>query len=198
VSFVAGLIDDPEALAKLYDKGYSQAQIAARAGVSRATVTKRFQKFGIARGQMGQSRPLSPEYDDAETLRRLYVDEGLSTAEIAKRARISKGAITYCLAKYGIRRPDDWTKPEKAPPPAPPPPVQIKPRGALPDKRYLELMHNVNGMGIVELARVNSVGTRTVNQWLAEHGVRRSWPTPWKPRAEREQDNNDSEQEQAA
>jgi hypothetical protein len=43
-------------------------------------------------------------YRDAETLRRLYHDEGLSTADIAERFDVGRSTTTRWLEKHGIER----------------------------------------------------------------------------------------------
>jgi hypothetical protein len=57
----------------------------------------RFRNVGAGRGVKDRL--------DTETLRRLYVEEGLTQSEIARRHECSAQFVSLLLREYGIRRP---------------------------------------------------------------------------------------------
>jgi len=78
----------------------SLSKVGEELGCSSGTVKNWLDKFGI------DTRPAPGEaeraYHDKELLRRLYVDEGLSTLEISRKLDCSKFSIQKWMKRYGI------------------------------------------------------------------------------------------------
>ena len=87
-------------LIKLYiEEQKSAAQIAEIIGCSRTTIQQRCRMYGI------KLRPRSRRKKkiDKTVLRRLYVEEGKSTDEIAEILGCTNGTIGNRLKEFGIR-----------------------------------------------------------------------------------------------
>ena len=84
-----------EAMAALYDQGWSGPRIATRFGCSTATVYRRLEAAGISR-----RRP-SPAVDRPSLLEAL--DAGLSAPDMAARFEVSVSAVCRALAREGLR-----------------------------------------------------------------------------------------------
>lgn len=93
---------DPETLRRLYhDEGLTLAEIGERFDRDRATIGHHFEKHGIERRGIGGG-PKDAAYKDAETLRRLHWDEGLSTVEMGERLGKDRSTLEYWFEKHGI------------------------------------------------------------------------------------------------
>lgn len=57
---------------------------------------ERFRNAGAGKGVKDQLTP--------QTLKRLYVDEGLTQSEIARRYRCTPQFVSLLVAEYGLRR----------------------------------------------------------------------------------------------
>jgi DNA-binding CsgD family transcriptional regulator len=93
----------PEVLRDLYGRqGLAMAEIAARFGCSVSGVRKLLLRHGIpVRSKLGKRvRPDDPL--SADVLRRLYVDERLPIAEVARRLDTSRDKVALRLRRYGI------------------------------------------------------------------------------------------------
>jgi len=101
-----------------------------------------------------------------ETLRQLYVVEGLSVAEVALRLGLSRGRVTAALDAAGIvRQRPGWIDS------APPDPIS---RGSL-IRLYVE-----DGMTVRQVAAALGTTTTRVNAALRRHGIPRR-PEPQSP-----------------
>ena len=103
-----------------------------------------------------------------ETLRRLYVTEGLTVTEVAERLDLPQRRVTAALQAAGIpRRRPGWTDG------APPSPITAQQLGDL----YVE-----HGNTVREVAAVLGTTTTRVNAALRRHGIaRRPEPAPPPP-----------------
>jgi DNA-directed RNA polymerase specialized sigma24 family protein len=99
--YVDSALDDEEKLKQLYeDEELSTYDIADRFGCCEYSVRKRLIEFGIERrSQSDYANRLLADHDE---LRRLYVEEGLSTLEIAKRAEETPSTVQYWMDKHDI------------------------------------------------------------------------------------------------
>lgn len=104
---------DEETMRELYvDKQMSITDIAERFDVGSTTIEQWLNKHGIERRDTG-GKPDDAPYKDPEILRELYIDEGLTRAEIADELDCSMGDVRYHIEKHDIiteARP--WRDPE--------------------------------------------------------------------------------------
>src|SRR5581483_1856512 len=107
-----------DGLRRLYfEERLSLAEIAERAGCSTIAVAKRSRKAGItARPRGGPNHPLD-ESAVADLLRDLYIEQGLSVLEVARRLGHGRDWVVDRLDRYGLpsRR---WQKKPRPPLPA--------------------------------------------------------------------------------
>jgi len=93
---------DEEVLKELYIKQEkSLSEIAAHLGCSKQTVLNWIEKFGIETRNTAKE---DAEYRDKKTLRRLYVDKGMSLNEVADEIGCAKQTVSKYMKKYGIER----------------------------------------------------------------------------------------------
>jgi transposase-like protein len=151
----------------LLDQGLRVAEIASELGVSDSSVLDRMRAHGWTgppRRPRGPSRNASPSPKE-ESLRQLYVTEGLTVAEVAHRLGQSHGRVTAALHAAGIaRRRPGWTD---GTPPAPITAEQLT-------ELYVE-----NGKTVREVAAILNTTTTRVNAALRRHGIPRR-PEPQK------------------
>ena len=95
-------LDNQDNLKRLYKKeALTTYEIADKFDCSEYSVRQRLKKFNIDR------RSASSDYahdllSDSDELERLYVDERLSTIEIAERADTTPSAVRYWMRQHGI------------------------------------------------------------------------------------------------
>ena len=151
----------PDQVRALLDQGLRVPQIADRLGVSETTVQKIIREQGWTsppRRPRGPTRNAPPN-PPAWTLRRLYVTEGLSIAEVAQRLGISRGRVTAALEAAGIpRHRPGWANGE------PPPPIT---------KTQLDDLYVNAGRSIGEVATTLNTTTTRVVKALRRHGIPR-------------------------
>jgi transposase len=98
---------DEETLRRLYhNEGLSQREIAERLNCGISTVPKWMDRHGIETRSIAGHRG-SDEWREActeENLRRLHVEDGLSTVEIADKYDVTPGAVYRQLDKYDLCR----------------------------------------------------------------------------------------------
>lgn len=93
---------DEETMRRLYvDEQQSFRQIAEKFDVGTTTIEEWLKKHGIERRDSG-GKPDDAAYKDPETLRELYVGEGLTRAQIAERLDCSMGDVRYHMEKHDI------------------------------------------------------------------------------------------------
>ena len=98
-----------DVLRKLAAEGLTAEEIAERLGRTPAGVRLRAKQWGVKLVDPGEAKPAEarPKERPAnweEELRRLYVEEGRSLAEIGRMYGLSDSTIAYHLEKYGIAR----------------------------------------------------------------------------------------------
>jgi predicted DNA-binding protein YlxM (UPF0122 family) len=104
-------------LRQLYlDEQLSIRAIAARERVSTRMVYDALKRYGIPRRANGYHQPATPPLLDADTLRRLYLDEHYSIRGIAAHCQVSTRAVLDALTHHGIPRRTPWQR--RTPPPA--------------------------------------------------------------------------------
>lgn len=94
-----------------HEKGYNLTEVGEITGCSTTTVGEWMERFDIPRRKSGPgNEPTGDEPDnaidhtDAEVLRDLYIDEGLSLTEIASRSAVTHQTIRHHLIQNGIER----------------------------------------------------------------------------------------------
>lgn len=152
----------------LLDQGLRVSEIADRLGVTESPVLDRMRARGWTgppRRPRGPSRNTPPPAP-VETLRQLYLVEGLSVAEVAHRLGVTKHRVIAELQAAGVpgRRPG-WTNGQ---PPAPITRAQLT-------ELYLD-----GGMTVGEVAAALHTTTTRVNAALRRHGIDRR-PEPATP-----------------
>lgn len=94
-------LDDGEYLREQYvDRGLSTTEIAEKHDCSDVTVGRWLKKHDIETRQFGKKAP--EELQDKETLKRLYVDEGLFGSEIADRVGCGESTVHAWLHHHDI------------------------------------------------------------------------------------------------
>lgn len=94
-------IDDDEVRRLYADEGYTAAEVAARLGCATSTVYHRLARMGVPRRPPVPRRQINP---GTATLRRLYIDDGLSLRQIGGRHGVSPQAVEGWLQSAGIAR----------------------------------------------------------------------------------------------
>lgn len=145
----------------LLDHGLRVAEIAAELGVTDSSVLDRMRANGWTgppRRPRGPSRNAPPP-PKVESLRQLYVNEGLSVGDVALRLGQSRGRVTAALDPARIpRRCPGWTDGN------PPDPIS---RGVI-----INLYLN-DGSTVREVAAALATTTTRVNAALRRHGIPR-------------------------
>ena len=91
---------DDEEIKKLYIKeGLSIYQIGEKLGASDRTISNRLKKQGIKLRSKGRS---CNDLDDEE-IKKMYIEEGLSTVQIGEKFGVSSPTISKRLKKQGIK-----------------------------------------------------------------------------------------------
>jgi len=106
--------------------------------------------------------PPEKRYQNAEVLRNLYWDEGLSVSDIADKFCVSYATVYRHMEKHGIeRRTANQDK-----------------EGDWKNEEVLRKLYVKNGLSIPEVADELGCGKTTVHRWLKKHGIerRRSGP----------------------
>jgi transposase-like protein len=99
-----------DGLRSLYvEEGLTLVEIAERVGCSPGAVGKRLRRAGVKmRPRGGPARP-PDESDVVERLRELYVEQGLSVLEVARRFGRSRDWVITRLERFGLPR-RGWQK----------------------------------------------------------------------------------------
>ena len=86
------------------DEEWTVQELADKYGCSRLAVLNRMDIHGIERRTTSETLRDTDDtrYKDEESLRELYVDDGLSKLEIAERCGVSESTVQYWMTKYGI------------------------------------------------------------------------------------------------
>lgn len=135
------------------DQAMNPAQISHQLGVNWWDVWDRLLELGINRTP--PPKPFTvPELVDADTLRRLHVDEGKSLAAIAKQVGCSPFDVGRALHRHGIaQRTHHRVYPELA------------------DGDLLRRWYETEGLSASEIAAEVGCAPQTVSAALARHGI---------------------------
>jgi len=87
------------AMAAMYDEGATLREVGRAFGLTEDGVSKRFRRAGVPRRRGGR-REITPQ--SVEAVRRLYVDEKLTLAEVSEELGISVGAVRQRLKLAGV------------------------------------------------------------------------------------------------
>lgn len=92
---------DNEFLREMYwEDGMTQEEIADELGVTQKSVSNAFDKLGIETRSQGNTSP--KPWHDAETLRKLYIEEDMPQKEVADELGVSVPTIRKWLRKTGV------------------------------------------------------------------------------------------------
>jgi len=139
-------------LNRLYDvEGRTIAEISKELGVGTATVRGELRRFGIDRRKTGPR----PRDIDLGLLRRLYITDGLTQAEIAKRIAVSLRLVRETLTTNKI---DFRHKPG------------VKNQHI--DREDLHRLYVVEGLTMAETGKRLGFSSWTVSRELKRHGIR--------------------------
>src|SRR6185437_13164416 len=90
-----------EELYRLYSEGRSLAEIAARYNVTRQAIHERFRRVGLPRRKPGGQLKARPAISvDVREFERMYVGQGLSLGEIAKRLKVPGDLLRSFVIKH--------------------------------------------------------------------------------------------------
>lgn len=149
---------DRDTLYDLYHgEGRSLTEVADRVGCTGANVHHWLKKHEITRRPQPQDTTPS-ELKNADELRRLYHDEGLTTYEIADRFGCNQSSVHNFLTKHGIgcrTASCDVSYPE------------------LEDADTLKKLYHGDGLTCLQIAERIGCGTSTVGAWLENHNIQR-------------------------
>jgi hypothetical protein len=111
--FGVGSPDDPLPESLLRDwyvrEGFSVAQVAALTGTTARQVRYRLSRYHLSPGRPGPVSRIRRRLTPA-ALTDLYVREGLTCPQIARRAQVSAETVRELLAEYGIARRPSGTR----------------------------------------------------------------------------------------
>jgi DNA-binding Lrp family transcriptional regulator len=147
--------DIPQSLLKqlYYDEGLSQRQIAERLGCSEWAVRSQMKKHGLRARRPGGRR----RWDISEDLlRRLYYEEGLSQAKIAKQIGCDERVIRNRMREFGME---------------PKSPADYK-RLDIP-KTLLRKLYCRDGLSILQIASQLGCSETVILRRLREYGIDR-------------------------
>lgn len=99
---------EPNVVAALYEQGHTEREIAVELGLSRQRISDALTAAGVARRKPGRTCPV-----DGDELHRLFVDEGLSQAQLARRFDAASGTVSRWLAECGLGTPDPRADPAR-------------------------------------------------------------------------------------
>ena len=107
--------DNPNLIERLYHgEGLTVREVAERLGCSPPTMFDRMDKFGIeTRGVGGVDT--DADYRDPDVLRGLYVDQGMTTYEVADELGTTPSTVRYWMDKFDIPRREKWHHARSAP-----------------------------------------------------------------------------------
>lgn len=98
---------DPSVLEELYwDQELSTTEIADKYDIAPNTVSYQLNKSGLGTRSISESKLGDISLKDPDVARKMYVDKGMSTTEMAEHFGCSGNAIQYWLEKHGIQRRD--------------------------------------------------------------------------------------------
>lgn len=156
--------DDEEWLREKYvEEELSKDDVAALCDVSATTIGRRLEKFGIPiRSRKEASRANSNDkLRDGDWLHQKYVEEAMSTIDIAKEIGSSASTVGSWLRRHDIKvRETQQTWDLK------------RPDGLMDEEVMYDLYHNQK-MTTYEIADHFDVDQHTVCNWMDQHGIER-------------------------
>lgn len=159
-------LDSKDNLKRLYkQEGLTTYEIADKFGCCEYSVRQRLIKFNIDR------RSASSDYahdllSDSDELERLYVDERLSTHEIAERADTTPSAVRYWMRKYDISSRSI---------------SEANTTFSDADLEEIESLYWEDGHSTREVANVFDTHSATISRVMRDAGIERRDPSPTGP-----------------
>lgn len=138
-------------LRSLRQKGMSQSDIADELDCSQGIVHVWLRRFGIDTSRIRTDQP----WHDEETLRRLYVESGLTMAEVATELDCSRQTIEKWIHRHDIET--RTYNPET--------PAELQ------TESKLRSMYLTDGMSTYEIAERLECAPSTVHGWLGHHEI---------------------------
>ena len=138
------------ALLAAVDQGSTVSEIARRAGVQRKTVRTAMQRHGIENPHADRGRRPAL-LDDADWLRRAYIDDQRSMPDIADEVGAAPVTVGRALRRHGIERR----------------------RGKFVDEAWLRQAYTVDVLPIAEISRRAGVSINTIRRRRVEFGIAR-------------------------
>ena len=143
---------NPETLSRLRnEERLSQAEIAKRFDCSQTIISDWLREFDLRSGKVTKPEP----WRDEEVLRRLYLEQQLTMAEVAETLQCCRQAVEEWMHRHGIEtrsrnpeRPAELTEPDTL------------------RKLYVE-----HGMSTYGIADSLGCAASTVFDWLRRHGI---------------------------
>lgn len=129
------------------------AELARRFGVVPTTIHNWLVAAGVPR-RPGAASPRGEL--DTEEIRRLYVDESHSAADVAVRLGCSTSAVYYRLARAGVPRRSRGSR-----------------RPAVPSDGVLRLLYSEQGLSLRQIAHRHDVSHQAVRGWLLAASIER-------------------------
>lgn len=143
---------DRDTLSRLRnEKHLSQAEIAERFDCSQTIISYWLREFDLDSGKVTKPKP----WRDEEVLRRLYVKQRLTMAEVADTLKCSRQAVEEWIHCHGIEtRSRNPETPEE-----------------LTDRETLRELYVEDGMSTYQISNSLDCAPSTVFDWLQEHGI---------------------------
>jgi len=135
--------------------------IARELGVSQPTVLNLLREYNIqVRTNREAHLATATEVPSEEQLRKLYIDDRLSTVEIGKKLGVTSGTICHWLRDYEIKR-RGFSE------------AQLPTNVNKPSKEQLMQWYADNRMSANDIGKKLGVTGRTIGLWLREYAVQR-------------------------
>jgi len=152
---------DEQTLRELYiEEGHAQHEIATELGCDQGTVSKWLKEFNIPIRSQGHHARKDALWDET-SLREMYVEEEMSTVEMAERLSCSAAGVTHALERFSIQR-RSFSEANLEEDLAP-----------LRDKQWIEEQYLANGRSAADIAAEVGCSKVHVLRILKNHGIPR-------------------------
>ena len=140
----------------------SMREIAQQAGVGQAVVARALLQYGIAARRGGRRDADQPELKDAERLRHLLIDRGLTVAEVAGLLQVPEVDVRKACVRNEVRLPRQ----------AATSPRRKKRHPQLWDETWLGQRRQQDGMRVTAIANAIGCSHSEVSRALDRYGLR--------------------------